>query len=317
MASRTIIEIDQDLCDGCGACETGCPEGALKIIDGKARLVGESLCDGLGACIGHCPRGAIHVTEREAAAYDEIAVMEEILPQGMKVVEAHFAHLDHHGQDLYIEKAAAFLLSKNLSLPKGYDRFLARKAPVETRSSVSAPAQSVTAGSFSKPCGGGCPGSLSRSVRPAAPASTATAPAAEAGTADTFPDRPSGASTLRNWPIQLHLANPRAPHFAGARLLVAADCTAFSLGSFHRDFIDGRALVIACPKLDSGRELYVSKLSAMIAQAASVSVVIMEVPCCSGLLKLVQEARAASGAQTPIEVLIAGIDGGFIARKTL
>jgi NAD-dependent dihydropyrimidine dehydrogenase PreA subunit len=305
MASRTIIEIDQDLCDGCGACETGCPEGALKIIDGKARLAGESLCDGLGACIGHCPRGAIHVTEREAAAYDEIAVMEEILPQGMKVVEAHFAHLDHHGQDLYLEKAAAFLHSKNLPLPKGFERFSPSKA-------------TAPAAAFSRPSGGGCPGTLSRSLRPAAPGSASTSTqAAETRAAGTFPDRPSGASTLRNWPIQLHLATPRAPHFAGARLLVAADCTAFSLGSFHRDFIDGKALVIACPKLDSGRDLYVSKLSAMIAQAASVAVVIMEVPCCSGLLKLVQEARAASGSQTPIEVLIAGIDGGFIARNTL
>ena len=320
MATRTIIEIDQERCNGCGACETGCPEGALKVIDGKARLVGESLCDGLGACIGRCPIDAIRVVEREAEGYDEIAVIEEILPQGAAVLAAHFAHLDHHGQDLYLKKAAAWLHSKNLPLPKGFERFLAASpAPAAAPAAVPAAARPSAAAApsaaFAKPCSGGCPGTLTRSIHPVQVATTAAAAALQS--AASFPERPSGASTLRNWPIQLHLANPRAPHFADARLLVAADCTAFSLGSFHRDFIDGRSLVIACPKLDSGRDLYVSKLSAMIAQAASVSVVIMEVPCCSGLLKLVQEARASSGAQTPIEVLIAGIDGGFIARKTL
>lgn len=210
MSRRTIMEIDQDICDGCGACETGCPEGALRIIGGKARLVGESLCDGLGACIGTCSKGAIHIIEKE------------ILPQGRAVLEAHFAHLD----------------------------------------------------------------------------------------------RPSGASSLKNWPIQLHLANPRAPHFANAHVVVAADCTAFALGSFHADIMAGNVLVIACPKLDSGKDLYIAKLASIIAQAASVSVVMMEVPCCSGLLKLAQEARETSGASMPIQTLVIGIDGSFVARKT-
>ncbi|HWP68491.1 MAG TPA: 4Fe-4S ferredoxin, partial [Rectinemataceae bacterium] len=140
--------------------------------------------------------------------------------------------------------------------------------------------------------------------------------AAPSEVSPSFPDRPSGASSLKNWPIQLHLANPRAPHFANAHVVVAADCTAFALGSFHADIVTGKALVIACPKLDSGKDLYIAKLASIIAQAASVSVVMMEVPCCSGLLKLVQEALAASGASMPIQTLVIGIDGGFVARKT-
>jgi NAD-dependent dihydropyrimidine dehydrogenase PreA subunit len=307
MATRTIIEIDQDRCNGCGACETGCPEGALKVIGGKARLVGESLCDGLGACIGRCPADAIRVVEREAEAYDEIAVIKEMLPQGAAVLAAHFAHLDHHGQDLYLNIAAEYLRSQGIAPPQGFERFGAeRKAPA-----------------FFKPCGGaqakprghahagGCPGSAERTIaRPAAAAAVTT----EAATA---PAVPSGASALANWPIQLHLANPRSPHFDGADVLIAADCTAFALGSFHAELLAGRSLVIACPKLDSGKDLYLSKLAAIIGQARSVTAAIMEVPCCSGLLKLAQEARDAAGADTPIEAIVVGIDGGFVARKRI
>ncbi len=297
MAKRTIIEIDQDTCDGCGACETGCPEGALRVLDGKARLVGESLCDGLGACIGRCSKGAIHVTEREADAYDEVAVLKEILPQGPAVLLAHFAHLDHHGQDLYLERAVNYLKSEGIAIPAGYERFGQKKAFA-----------------FTKPCGGGMVGF-----------GVPTARRPESDAAQGFPEKPSGASALKNWPIQLHLANPRAPHFAGADVVVAADCTAFALGSFHADIVAGKSLVIACPKLDSGKEIYLAKLAAIIGQARSVSVVIMEVPCCSGLLRLVEEARQtaqrsaeeSAGASAPIHVLVVGIDGGFVTRKTI
>jgi NAD-dependent dihydropyrimidine dehydrogenase PreA subunit len=295
---RTIIEIDQELCDGCGACETGCPEGALRIIGGKAKLVGESLCDGLGACIGRCPKGAIHITERDADDYDEIAVLKEILPQGNSVLQAHFTHLDHHGQDLYLERAVNFLKAEGLPIPGGYERFGRKKTF-----------------SFSKPCGSGYAGSGAAKA-PNAPggpnASGGDLPAPSA-----FPEKPSGSSDLKNWPIQLHLANPRAPHFAGADVVVAADCTAFALGSFHADIVAGKSLLIACPKLDSGKEIYRAKLADVIQQARSVSVVIMEVPCCSGLLRLVQDARMDSGVKSPIQVLVVGIDGGFVARKTI
>lgn len=282
MAVRTIIEIDQDACDGCGACATGCPEGALKVIDGKARLVGESLCDGLGACIGKCPLGAITITEREASDYDEVRVVKEILPQGPAVLLAHFEHLDHHGQDLYLRRAVEYLLSESLPIPAGFEKFARPKQAAQAQ---------------------GCPGMKSHAFAPK-PIAAAAAPAL----------RPA-ASALGNWPIQLHLANPRAPHFAGADLLIAADCTAFALGSFHGDLLRGKSLVIACPKLDSGRDIYADKLAAMIGQARSVTIAIMEVPCCSGLLKLAQDARTAAGAAVPLETVVVGIDGGFVARK--
>jgi len=308
MATRTIIEIDQERCNGCGACETGCPEGALKVIDGKARLVGESLCDGLGACIGRCPLDAIRVVEREAEGYDEIAVIREILPQGAAVLAAHFAHLDHHGQDLYLNAAADYLRAQKIALPQGFERFgAAKQAPAFFK-----PCGGAQAKPHGHAHGGGCPGSAERTIaRPAGTAGTAgiAAPAA--------PVSPSGASALANWPIQLHLANPRSPHFEDADVLIAADCTAFALGSFHADLLSGRALVIACPKLDSGKDLYLSKLAAIMDRARSVTVAIMEVPCCSGLVKLAQEARGASGAVTPIEAIVVGIDGGLVAKKSI
>lgn len=304
MATRTIIEIDQERCNGCGACETGCPEGALKVIDGKARLVGESLCDGLGACIGRCPIDAIRVVEREAEGYDEIAVIEEILPQGAAVLAAHFAHLDHHGQDLYLNAAADYLRSRNIALPQGFERFGAAKREPAFRK----PCGGAHALPHGRAHGGGCPGSAERTI--ARPAGTGHGIAAH-------PSSPSGVSALANWPIQLHLANPRSPHFEGADVLIAADCTAFALGSFHADLLSGRALVIACTKLDSGRDLYLSKLTSIIAQAGSVTVAIMEVPCCSGLAKLAQEARDASGADIPIEAIVVGIDGGLVAKKRI
>ena len=130
MSKRTIMEIDQDICDGCGACATGCPEGALRIIEGKARLVGESLCDGLGACIGTCPKGAIHVVEREADEYDEISVLKEILPQGPAVLAAHFAHLDHHGQDLYLDKAVRLPPLARDGYSPGIRRVRAKRNPL-------------------------------------------------------------------------------------------------------------------------------------------------------------------------------------------
>ena len=287
MANRTIIEIDQGKCNGCGLCETGCPEGALKVIAGKARLVGESLCDGLGACIGRCPQDAIRFIEKDAADYDEIAVLKEILPQGADTLRAHFVHLDSHGQDLYLSKAVEYLNAQGMSIPAGFERFGQQK-PL----------------AFSKPCGG--------FVRLGGGKGETESPRRMES---SFPDKPSGQSSLKNWPIQLHLANPKAANFEAADLVIAADCTAFALGSFHADIMTGKSLVIACPKLDSGKDLYVSKLSAMLKQARSVSVIIMEVPCCSGLLKLAQEARTLAGSNIALNVLVVGIDGGFVAQS--
>lgn len=274
MATRTIIEIDQERCDGCGACETGCPEGALRVIDGKARLVGESLCDGLGACIGRCPMDAIRVVEREASGYDELTVIKGILPQGEAVLAAHLAHLDRHGQDSYLTIAADYLRSRNVPIPQGFERRGVARTPVSPT-----------------------PRANDLSIKPKG--------------------RAQSASALVNWPIQLHLANPRSPRFGGADILIAADCTAFALGSFHADLLGGRALVIACPKLDSGKDIYASKLATIIGQAKSVTVAIMEIPCCSGLIRLAREARDSSGTDTPIDAIIIGIDGGLVAKKRI
>lgn len=300
---RTIIRIDQELCNGCGACVTGCPEGALKIIDGKARLVGESLCDGLGACIGHCPQGAIQTIQTEAEEYDEYAVMAKIAPQGEAVILAHLAHLEHFGQDVYIKQALDYLKMHALPIPNGYS---ASNAALES--------QKI---SFSKTC--------SPAVRPMkaigtpAPTQAGTTPERPSDKTldwNAFPQKPSAPSTLSHWPIQLHLINPRTPSFNNADVVIAADCTAFAIGSFHNDILKDAPLVIACPKLDSGREIYLSKLASIVSQAKSVRVVVMEVPCCSGLLRLVREARTISGRSIPIHNLVVGIDGGFVAQNS-
>lgn len=308
MALREIIEIDEDTCDGCGACATGCPEGALQIIEGKARLVGESLCDGLGACLGECPRGAISVTRREAEAYDEAKVMEGMSRLGPPVIAAHLEHLAHHGQDLLESQALAWLTARGLEDPR-------KTVP------------SAVPGGAAPDCrGGGCPGSASRrfnaraasveAVRTLAGPGLSRAEArglsrAEAPAAQPNPGAADQSSALGHWPIQLHLANPGAPQYRGAKLLIAADCTAFALGSFHPSLLSGRSLVIACPKLDD-RTGYVEKLARLIALASRLEVAIMEVPCCSGLLKLVTEARALAGLDTPIAVTVVGVEGGIV-----
>jgi NAD-dependent dihydropyrimidine dehydrogenase PreA subunit len=316
MATRQIIEIDGEKCNGCGACETGCPEGALRIIDGKARLVGENLCDGLGACLGNCPLGAIAVVEREAEAYDEAKVMEGIAAQGANVIAAHLDHLRRHGQEGYVLEALAWLAERGIAAPAEQDAgktgsprtgFFGQFRPAtegSPTSGTSVPASSAQAG---------CPGSRSRRFSPA----SATAALMSAPAQSSQASRSSAAtSALSHWPIQLHLVNPRARQFGDADLLVAADCTAFALGAFHRELLEGRSLVIACPKLDSGREQYVEKLAVLLGSASTVTVAIMEVPCCSGLLKLVLEARERLAAHKTVELVILGIEGGFVARKS-
>lgn len=290
MALREIIVIDEGKCDGCGACALGCPEGALQVIEGKARLVGESLCDGLGACIGECPRGAIGIEKREARAYDEDAVMEGMAKLGPAVIAAHLEHLARHGQSGLEATALAWLAAHGQGDPR----------PATPTAAAAAPSQG-------SPCAS--PGSAPRrfAAHAAAPRPSAL-PVQAPGT--------EASSALSSWPIQLRLVNPAAPQFEGSRLLVAADCCAFSLGSFHATLLEGRSLVIACPKLDD-REGYAEKLEALIGRAESVEVAIMEVPCCGGLLKLVADARDRAKKGMPITVSVVGIEGGVIGRKMI
>lgn len=277
---RKIIRIDQEKCTGCGLCVTDCPEGALQVIDGKARLVGDLLCDGLGACLTSCPEDAISVEEREAEPYDEMKVMENIVPQGKNVLQAHLNHLKSHRQTTYLEQAVSYLKERNLDVP---------------------PLSEIV---DSPPAGHQCPGSQILAF-----------PSQK----EPLEDKNRRPSRLTHWPIQLHLISPSAPHYQNSDLLVAADCAAYSLADFHRDYLKDRTLVIACPKLDSNQEIYREKLTALIDQAGirSVKVLIMQVPCCSGLLRHVVEAASRAERKIPVTCVVVGIQGEILREELL
>ena len=275
MSVRKIITIDESRCNGCGLCLPNCPEGALQIIDGKVRLVSDLFCDGLGACIGYCPEGAITVVEREAEPYNEGKVMANIARQGANTIRAHLDHLRAHGEDALLAEAKAYLQEKGIPIP-------ADPAPV--------------------PAGDCC-----------AQKAATLSPVPVAGSAAAAPQ----ASHLTNWPVQLHLLSPMAPAIRGRDVLLSADCVAFSMGGFHSSLLDGKALAIACPKLDEGADVYREKITALIdhAQVASLTVAIMEVPCCRGLVKMVQDARAKAHRSLPVKVLTIGIKDGSVLSE--
>lgn len=233
---RRVIQIDEEKCNGCGLCAEACHEGAIGIVDGKAKLLRDDYCDGLGDCLPNCPVGAISFIEREAAAYDEAAVQENKKKQ-----------MQAMGQ-----------------------------APV-----------------------GGCPGSRMRQLerKPAEENQNAGSPVI---------------SQLRQWPVQIKLAPVNAPYFDGAKLLIAADCTAYAYGSFHQDFIRGKVTLIGCPKLDDVD--YSEKLTEIIRNndIKSVTVVRMEVPCCGGLEHAAVTALKNSGKFIPWNVVTISIDGKIL-----
>jgi NAD-dependent dihydropyrimidine dehydrogenase PreA subunit len=281
MVKRDMIRIDYDECDGCGSCIPNCPEGAIQIIDGKARLVGEALCDGLGACVGHCPRGAMTVEKRDAPEYDEYRVMENIVKQGMNVVAAHLKHLDDHGQKAYLDEALKFLRERGIEPPPR------RAQPV--------------------PGGGrphaGCEGWKPPSRLTEKPSTVRTG---------------SLESRLRQWPVQLKLVPPAAPYFREADLLIAADCVAFAHGGFHSELLKDKALIVFCPKLDEDTEGYVDKLSDIMKlnDVASVTIAHMEVPCCFGTDRVVDAAIKKSGRRIPVETKIISVQGDTIESQT-
>ncbi len=279
---RTIIKIDEALCNGCGACVKGCHEGALRLIDGKAVMVSELYCDGLGACIGECPVGAIELEEREAEPYSETAVMERLVPKGEAVVRAHFDHLRAHGETELLKEGLQWLAAHNVQI----EMEAAEEEPL--------------------PCG--CPGTMMRDLRPGA------APAATAG--GFVPVQPQS-SELRQFPVQLHLLNPAAPFLQGANLLLAADCTAFACGDFHSRFLRGKMLAVACPKLDSNIPSYIEKLTAMIdtARIDTLTVVVMEVPCCGGLVRIAQTAREKASRNIPVKVVTLSVRGEVLSDE--
>jgi len=246
MTKRQIVHIDEEKCDGCGLCVPSCEEGAIRIVDGKARLVADVYCDGLGACLGHCPQGAISIQEREADPFDEEAVAR------------HLAESIH-------------------SLP--------------TLANV-----------------GGCPGAAAIQLREAPQSSPATGDSGLSMDDDAARDEQP--SRLANWPVQLHLVPPHAPYLQQADVLLVADCVPFAYADFHRRFLDGRPVVIGCPKLDDG-QAYVQKLAQIIlaSDIRSINILHMEVPCCTGLLRIAEAAIALAGVQIPVHDLTVSIQG--------
>lgn len=291
---REIIKIDDELCNGCGNCVPNCHEGALQIIDGKARLVSELMCDGLGACIGHCPEGAITIEKREADAYDEIATISQMVKQGKATMFAHLKHLQDHNETGYLKQALDFIKANLEAMPfdmSEVDELLSGKQKAEEQ----------------QPCGtgGGCPGS--------------TPMAFDAGGLKMAAPATEVPSELTQWPVQMHLINPAASYFHGADLLVAADCAGFAYGNFHNDFIKGRKMVIACPKLDQGKDIYVQKLVKLIDESRvnTITVVIMEVPCCGGLSQMVKMATQMASRKVPVKEVVIGIKGDVLSEEWL
>lgn len=230
---RKIIEIDEDLCDGCGNCVPSCAEGAIKIIDGKAKVVKDQYCDGLGACLGECPQDALKLVEREAEAFDEEAV------------------------EAYLESE---------------------------KKSQAAPA----------PPGCGCPSEQLVTFPQAASCQTANKPA-----------RMNSASALGHWPVQIRLVPPTAPFLKEADLLVTADCVPVAYASFHEDFLKDKVVMMGCPKFDDV-DSYVEKFTQIFAANTinSITVLIMEVPCCSGLPGILKRAMALAGKEIPLSTTV-------------
>ena len=288
---REIVKIDEELCNGCGDCVPNCHEGALQIIDGKARLISELMCDGLGACLGHCPVGAITIEKREAEDYDEEVVISQMIKSGKNTVFAHLKHLQEHGETGYLNEALTYIKAHREMMPFQISEVheLLHGDKKESHSHAGGSA-----------CG--CPGSAAQSF---SPAGMKMAPVGEVP------------SELTQWPVQLHLINPAAAYFNGADLLVAADCAAFSHGNFHNQFIKGKKLVIACPKLDQGKDIYVQKLTRLIDESRvnTITVVIMEVPCCGGLSQMVQMAVQMASRRVPVKEVVIGIKGEVMAEE--
>ena len=251
---RKIIRIDEEKCTGCGLCVPGCHEEAIKIIDGKAKLVSDVFCDGLGACLGECPEGALSIVERDAEAFDE------------KMVQETIARKKHEKTQSVGGKAA----------PQGLGV-------------ISTTAQ-------------GCPGSAHAVFERKMPA------AMPVGTRQ---------SELTHWPIQLHLVNPAADFFRGKDVVLAADCVAYSLPDFHERFLKGKSLAIACPKLDEGQDVYIEKIRKMVDESKinTLTVIMMEVPCCRGLLQIAHAALQGTKRKVPLKAIIISTRGDVISEE--
>ncbi len=288
---REVVKIDEALCDGCGNCIPNCHEGALQMIDGKARLVSDLLCDGLGACIGHCPQGAITIEKREAEPYDEVKAIQLIIPKGKNTVVAHLKHLRDHNETEYMKEAVEYMRANKPALPFDLNEVIREmhRPKIGMMQQQKAP---------------GCPGSQSRTI--SREPVQAAAPSGE-----------PAPSELRQWPVQMHLINPAAGYFRGSDMVLAADCVAFAMGNFHSKLLKGKTLAIACPKLDQGMDVYMEKITRLIneAQINTLTVVMMEVPCCGGLLQIVQRAAAQASRKVPIKMMVISVEGEVLKEE--
>jgi len=278
VAKRKIIKIDEEKCNGCGLCIPNCPEGALQIIDGKARLISDLFCDGLGACIGYCPEGAITIEEREAQEYDERKVMENIVKQGKNVIKAHLEHLKQHNQSEYLKQAIGFLKEKNIEIHLEQEHL---------------PGKHKHMSPFPE-----CPGSKIMDFRE------------REEVAEEKETVSKGISRLRQWPVQIILVPPIAPYLKDADLLIAADCVPFAYADFHDDLLKGKILLVGCPKLDD-IEFYKERITQILKNnnIKSITCAYMEVPCCFGLVSIIKSAISASGKDIPFKEVTISIKG--------
>ena len=267
---RKIIEIDEDLCTGCGECVPNCAEGALQIVDGKARMIADKYCDGLGACLGHCPTDALKIIEREADDFDEAAV-EELLASQKKM------------QAEVVEPAMGC-------------------------GCASSHMESFTPAAMTPPAGG-CPSAGLQSFAATTPCQAANVPTGQTAIAG---------SALSHWPIQIRLVPPTAPFLKNADLLVAADCTAASFAGFHQDLLAGKVMMMGCPKFDDA-ESYVQKFAEVLktANLNSLTIAIMEVPCCGSMRGIVKEAMKRSGVTVKSEEVVISTRGEVVKRGPL
>lgn len=288
---REVVKIDEELCDGCGNCIPNCHEGALQMIDGKARLISDLLCDGLGACIGHCPQGAITIEKREAEPYDEVKAIQLIIPKGKNTVVAHLKHLRDHNETGYMKEAVEYMRANKDTLPFDLNEVVREMHRPKI-------------GVMNHAHGGGCPGSQSRTIQRGSRQKTETS-------------TQEAPSQLRQWPVQMHLINPATGYYKNSDMVLAADCAAFAMGDFHSKLLKGKTLGIACPKLDNGMEIYMEKIIRLIdeAQINTLTVVMMEVPCCGGLLQIARRASSMASRKVPIKKLVISVEGETLSEE--
>lgn len=282
MMLREIIKIDEEKCDGCGACVPSCHEGAIQIIEGKARLISDLFCDGLGACIGHCPTGAITIEKREAEPYDEIKVMDIMITKPDSVIKAHLLHLFEHNEKDLLNQALEYLKSKDKKIDLDFEN------------------------KGSEQQNQGCAGSKMINLnvlKQAAPKAIKEA---------------KNESQLEQWPVMLHLVNPNASYFKNKELVIMSTCGPVASANVHKDYLEGRAVVVACPKLDN-TEPYIDKLSSIfsIGEISKAIVVKMEVPCCGGLSRIAMISAMRDNLSITLEEHTLSLEGELINNRVI